>query len=41
MVVVTREVGNRVLFMDGGLILEEGMPEEIFKTPGTRGRGVF
>ena len=39
MVVVThemgfaREVGDRVLFMDGGLILEEGTPEEIFKTP--------
>lgn len=39
MVVVThemgfaREVGDRVLFMDGGLILEEGTPEEIFKNP--------
>jgi len=39
MVVVThemgfaREVGDRVLFMDGGLILEEGTPEEIFGNP--------
>ena len=39
MVVVThemgfaREVGNRVLFMDNGLIVEEGTPEEIFEHP--------
>lgn len=39
MVVVThemgfaREVGDRVLFMDGGVILEEGTPEEIFDNP--------
>ena len=39
MVVVTnemgfaREVGDRVLFMDGGLILEEGTPEQIFRYP--------
>jgi len=39
MVVVThemgfaREVGNRVLFMDGGKILEEGTPAEIFGSP--------
>ena len=39
MVVVThemgfaREVGDRVLFMDGGLILEEGTPEELFGNP--------
>ena len=39
MVVVThemgfaREVGDRVLFMDSGLILEEGTPEEIFGNP--------
>ena len=39
MVVVThemgfaREVGNRVLFMDEGNILEEGTPEEIFSQP--------
>ncbi len=36
MVVVThemgfaREVGTRVLFMDGGNIVEEGTPEQIF-----------
>ena len=28
-----REVADRVLFMDGGLILEEGTPEEIFRNP--------
>ncbi|MBQ1937468.1 MAG: amino acid ABC transporter ATP-binding protein, partial [Bacteroidales bacterium] len=42
MVVVThemgfaREVGDRVLFMDEGIIMEEGTPEEVFnhtKTP--------
>ena len=39
MVVVThemgfaREVGDRVIFMDGGLILEEGTPEAIFGSP--------
>ena len=39
MVVVThemgfaREVGNRVLFMDEGVIVEEGTPEEIFNNP--------
>jgi polar amino acid transport system ATP-binding protein len=39
MVVVThemgfaREVGNRVLFMDEGKLLEEGTPEEIFGSP--------
>ena len=39
MVVVThemgfaREVSNRVLFMDEGIIMEEGAPEEIFSSP--------
>ena len=39
MVVVThemgfaREVSNRVLFMDDGVIAEEGTPNEIFQTP--------
>ena len=39
MVVVThemgfaREVGDRVIFMDGGQIIEEGKPEEIFSSP--------
>ncbi len=39
MVVVThemgfaREVGNRVFFMDGGVITEEGTPAEIFQHP--------
>ena len=28
-----REVGNRVLFMADGRLLEEGSPEEIFKYP--------
>ena len=39
MIVVThemgfaREVADRVLFMDGGNIVEEGTPEEIFNAP--------
>ena len=39
MIVVThemgfaREVSDRVIFMDGGYIVEEGTPEEIFKNP--------
>lgn len=39
MVVVThemgfaREVGNRILFMDNGSIVEQGSPEEIFTNP--------
>ena len=39
MVVVThemgfaREVGNRVLFMDGGHIVEQGKPDDIFSNP--------
>lgn len=39
MVVVThemgfaREVGDRILFMDGGKIVERGTPDEIFKNP--------
>ena len=39
MVVVThemgfaREVGTRVLFMDGGLVQEEGAPQEFFSNP--------
>ncbi|MBY6914952.1 MULTISPECIES: amino acid ABC transporter ATP-binding protein [Clostridium] len=39
MVVVThemgfaREVGDRILFMDDGNIVEEGTPEEVFKNP--------
>ncbi|WP_127532796.1 amino acid ABC transporter ATP-binding protein [Paenibacillus kobensis] len=39
MVIVThemgfaREVGDRVLFMDGGVIVEAGTPEEVFERP--------
>ncbi|MFT9598023.1 amino acid ABC transporter ATP-binding protein [Mesobacillus sp.] len=39
MVVVThemgfaREVGDRVIFMDGGLVVEENKPDEIFENP--------
>jgi polar amino acid transport system ATP-binding protein len=39
MVVVThemgfaKEVGDRVLFMDGGTIIEEGKPDELFTAP--------
>ena len=28
-----REVGDRVLFMDEGVVLEEGTPKEIFENP--------
>ena len=28
-----REVGNRVVFMDGGKIIEQGTPEQIFEHP--------
>ena len=28
-----REVANRILFMDNGVIAEEGTPEEIFDNP--------
>ena len=39
MVVVThemafaREVGSRLFFMDGGIIAEQGVPEEVFQNP--------
>ncbi len=39
MIVVThemgfaKEVGDRVIFMDGGVIVEEGTPEEVFDNP--------
>ena len=41
MVVVThemgfaREVGDRVLFLEDGIIMEQGTPEEIFGNPKT------
>ena len=28
-----REIGSRVCFLDGGVILEQGPPEQIFSTP--------
>jgi amino acid ABC transporter ATP-binding protein, PAAT family (TC 3.A.1.3.-) len=28
-----REVGSRILFMDEGIILEQGTPKEIFDNP--------
>jgi polar amino acid transport system ATP-binding protein len=28
-----REVANRVLFMDGGVIKEQGAPAEVFDNP--------
>jgi polar amino acid transport system ATP-binding protein len=28
-----REVSDRVVFMDGGYIVEQGTPEEIFENP--------
>ena len=39
MLVVTHEMGfaaevaNRVIFMDGGYVIEDGTPEEVFKNP--------
>ena len=30
-----REVGDRVVFVDGGVIQEEGTPEELFGNPKT------
>jgi len=39
MVVVThemgfaKEMGDRVLFMDGGYLVEEGTPDQVFNTP--------
>ena len=39
MIVVTHEMGfakevaDRVIFMDGGVIVEEGTPKEIFDNP--------
>ena len=39
MVVVTHEIGfarevaNRIVFMDGGYIVEQGTPDEILKNP--------
>ncbi|MNC00211.1 Arginine transport ATP-binding protein ArtM [compost metagenome] len=39
MVIVThemgfaREVGDRILFMDGGVIVEQGTPEQVFGNP--------
>ena len=39
MVIVThemgfaREVADRVIFMDGGVIVEEGTPEQVFTCP--------
>ena len=28
-----RDVANKVVFMDGGVIVEEGAPEQIFTSP--------
>jgi len=28
-----KEVGDRVLFMDEGIIIEEGTPEDVFGSP--------
>jgi ABC-type polar amino acid transport system ATPase subunit len=41
MIVVThemsfaRDVADRVVFMDGGIVVEEGVPREVFAAPGT------
>lgn len=36
-----REVADRVLFMDGGIILEEGRPQDIFQILKMKGRSSF
>ena len=36
-----REVADRVLFIDGGIIVEEGRPADIFSNPRNNGRGSF
>ncbi len=47
MIIVTHEmafamnVSDRVIFMDGGVIAEEGTPEEIFKNPKSKRLGEF
>lgn len=47
MIVVTHEMGfardvsSRVVFMDSGIILEEGSPEQIFTAPKTNARASF
>ena len=47
MVVVThemgfaREVGSRVIFMDGGAIVEENSPEELFDNPSSERLKLF
>jgi polar amino acid transport system ATP-binding protein len=28
-----REVSDQVVFMDGGVVVEEGLPDEIFSNP--------
>ncbi len=33
MIVVTHEVADRVIFMDGGVVVEEGSPGDIFDNP--------
>lgn len=33
MVVVTHEMGDRVLFMDQGMLVEEGKPDQVFNHP--------
>jgi len=30
-----REVGSRLLFMDGGRVIEDAAPEEFFSNPGS------
>ncbi len=36
-----REVGTRVLFMDGGYVMEDGTPEEVFDHPKTQRAAEF
>ena len=32
-------MADRVIFMDDGVIVEQGTPEEVFETPEKRGQG--
>ena len=47
MLVVTHEMGfaaevaNRVIFMDGGYVIEDGTPEEVFKNQSQTGQNSF
>ena len=47
MVIVTHEIGfarnvaDRVIFMDGGVVVEEGKPEDVIDNPGSERMKAF